>query len=104
MTEPKPFYDGRVHPVQVPRSNRTGSGQISREVTLRAYEVYRRLYGSQEALITGGCRGGFSVGELIAFLYARSFPEAEWREREREAIRGMNLDARRLSETDKGRE
>jgi len=54
-------------------------GRVSTEVTLRAYEVYQYLYGAQEALITGDCRGGFSTVELIAFLYARSFPQSEWR-------------------------
>jgi hypothetical protein len=29
------------------------------------------------------------VGELVAFLYARSFPEKEWRMRVDEALRGM---------------
>lgn len=42
----------------------------------------------QEAMVTGGCRGGFSTGELIAFLYARSFPKAEWSARVREAFNG----------------
>ena len=58
-------------------------------VTLRAYEVYSKVFGPQVALITGNCRGGFGVGELIAFLYARTFPENEWRERMDEALQGM---------------
>lgn len=71
------------HPVQ-------NDGRMRRapiDVTMRAYEVHCALYGEQKALVTGGCRGGFSVGELIAFLYARSFPKAEWRERFEEALR-----------------
>jgi hypothetical protein len=40
-------------------------------------------------LVTGNCRGGFSAGELIAFLYARSFPKSEWRARVDEAFHGM---------------
>jgi hypothetical protein len=56
-------------------------------VTLRAYEVYKHLWHEQEALITGECRGGFGVGELVALLYARSFPKGEWRDRFDEAIR-----------------
>lgn len=60
-------------------------------MTLRAYEVYKAVYGSQEAMITGGCRGGFGVGELIAFLYAHSFPQAEWRVRVDEAFDGLKL-------------
>jgi hypothetical protein len=51
--------------------------------------VYRKLYGAQEALITGQCRGGFGVGELIAFLYAHTYPESEWKERVDEALHGM---------------
>jgi len=58
-------------------------------VTRRAYEVYCKVYGSQAALITGDCRGGFGVGELIAFLYAHSFPESEWEKRVDEAFHGM---------------
>jgi len=78
------------HPVQTPlRTN--GRGQAPIAVTLAAYEVYRALYGEQNALITGECRGGFSVGELIAFLYARSFPKTEWRQRVDEAFRGLKV-------------
>lgn len=58
-------------------------------VTMRAYEVYCHLYGEQPAMVTDGCRGGFGAGELIAFLYARSFPKEEWRKRFDEAMRGM---------------
>jgi hypothetical protein len=57
-------------------------------VTLLAYEVYCHVYSPQEALVTGGCRGGFSTGELIAFLYARSFPKDQWRARVKEAFNG----------------
>lgn len=56
---------------------------------MRAYEVYCQLYSAQEAMVTGGCRGGFSAGELIAFLYAHSFPESEWRVRAEEAFNGL---------------
>lgn len=75
------------HPVQVKRYS-TGRGQVPRSVAMQAYEVYSHVYGAQEAMITGGCRGGFGAGELIAFLYARSFPKAEWRDRVDEAFRG----------------
>lgn len=60
-------------------------------VTLLVYEVYCEVFGPQEALITGNCRGGFSTGELVAFLYARSFPKGEWRERFDEALTGLNV-------------
>lgn len=39
-------------------------------------------------MVTGDCRGGFSTGELIAFLYAHSFPKEQWSERVDEAFRG----------------
>lgn len=58
-------------------------------MTLAAYEVYCKVYGPQEALITGNCRGGFGANELIAFLYARGFPKEEWSKRVEEALTGM---------------
>lgn len=77
------------HPVQRTSSLDREQGQVPQVVTLRAYEVYRHVHGEQVALITGNCRGGFGVGELIAFLYARSFPQSEWRQRVDEAFTGM---------------
>lgn len=77
-----------THPVQTHHWRR-GQAHCPTVVTLRAYEVYCHVWAPQEALITGGCRGGFSAGELVAFLYARSFPKAEWRDRFHEAINGM---------------
>lgn len=74
------------HPVQTVDGK---GGRISTKVTLAAYEVYSAVFAPQEALITGNCRGGFGTGELIAFLYARSFPRHEWRARFDEAIAGM---------------
>jgi hypothetical protein len=79
-----------THPVQIPRTHRD-QARVPTTVTMRAYEVYKVVYGPQEALVTGHCRGGFSAGELIAFLYAQTFPRAEWRERVDEAFRGMKL-------------
>lgn len=84
MAEPIP-----VHPVQATRGYGHPPAECPQSVTLRAYEVYKALYGEQQALITNECRGGFSTGELIAFLYARSFPREEWRQREEEAFNGM---------------
>lgn len=74
------------HPVQT--VDRKG-GKLSTLVTMRAYEVYCHKYGEQQAMVTGDCRGGMSTGELIAFLYARSFPQNEWRARVDEAFAGM---------------
>ncbi len=76
----------KTHPVQTVDHK---GGRLRTEVTLAAYEVYCHVYGPQKALMTGSCRGGFSTGELIAFLYARSFPEAEWNRRVDEAFSGM---------------
>lgn len=75
------------HPVQTPYMRR-GQAWAPKTVTMAAYEVYCHVYAPQEALVTGECRGGFSTGELIAFLYARSFPKAEWRHRVYEAFKG----------------
>jgi hypothetical protein len=78
-----------THPIQTECCRR---GWVApRAVTLRAYEVYKEVYGPQDALITGDCRGGFGVGELIGLLYAHSFPRAEWRTRVDEAFTGLRL-------------
>ena len=76
-----------THPVQTVDHR---GGRLRTEVTMRAYEVYRHVYGEQEAMITGSCRGGFGTSELIAFLYARSFPQHEWAMRVDEAFAGMD--------------
>lgn len=80
-----------THPIQVERTRNGRPGAAPQAVTLRAYEVYKACYGEQEALVTGWCRGGFGVGELIAFLYARSFPREEWQARVDEALDGLNV-------------
>lgn len=77
-----------THPVQ-------DDGRLKRVpqvVTLRAYEVYEEVYGAQVAMIDDegrGCRGGFGMTEMIAFLYAHSYPKSEWRQRVDEAFTGM---------------
>lgn len=78
-----------VHPVQRPHALAREQSVVPKAVTMRAYEVYCAVYGEQEAMVTGWCRGGFGVSELIAFLYARSFPQNEWRARVDEAFKGM---------------
>mgnify|MGYP001558145458 CR=1 FL=1 len=82
-----------THPVQVPYRKPDKATVCPQVVTMAAYEVYCHIYGPQEALVTGGCRGGFSVEELVACLYARSFPKDQWRVRVEQAFRGMKLDA-----------
>lgn len=78
-----------THPIQNHRQGDRRGSRVPKVVTLRAYEAYSHIYSSQQALVTGDCRGGFGVGELIAFLYARSFPKEEWQARFDEACRGM---------------
>jgi hypothetical protein len=78
-----------THPVQTHPQYGLRRARAPQAVTLRAYEVYSHIHRPQEAMITGDCRGGFGPGELIAFLYARSFPKAEWQARVQEAFRGM---------------
>lgn len=82
-----------THPVQLYNSNggRVGSGRINTLVSMAAYEVYCHVFGPQPAKVEGSCRGGFSAGELIGFLYARSFPKSEWRARFDEALNGMKV-------------
>lgn len=82
-----------THPVQLRNhiGQRVDGGKCPRVVTMLAYEVYCEVYGAQEALVTGDCRGGFGSNELVAFLYARSFPRNEWHKRVDEAFRGMEI-------------
>lgn len=87
MSEP------RMMPIQCATRDRKPA-VVPEAVYLRAYAVYSRVFGPQEAMVTGGCRGGFGVGELVAFLYAASFPPQEWRQRVDEAFNGMNLESR----------
>jgi hypothetical protein len=76
-----------THPVQNRKAHL--AARCPQVVTMRAYEVYCSVFRPQEGMVTGDCRGGFGVGELLAFLYARSFPQKEWSERFEEALRGM---------------
>jgi len=80
--------DVPTHPVQTKHVIHK-SARCPQVVTRRAYEVYCEVFAPQEALVNGDCRGGFSAGELIAFLYAYPFPESEWRKRVDEALHGM---------------
>jgi hypothetical protein len=79
-----------THPVQTPWRSTSAQAVAPTAVTMRAYEVYCHVFAPQEAMVTGECRGGFSAGELIAFLYAHSFPKEEWQTRVAEAFKGMH--------------
>lgn len=83
--------DRRLFPVQAPQRHKPTV--IPQPVYMAAYEVYCELWGPQEAMIdhARGCRGGFSAGEIVAMLYARSFPKQEWRRRFDEALKGATL-------------
>lgn len=80
--------DIETHPIQV---KSVPDAVCPKVVTMKAYEVYCYLFGRQEAMVIGGCRGGFSAGELIAFLYASSFPKSEWNTRVNEALAGLKV-------------
>lgn len=87
-----PTSEQRVFPMQTyDRRPNNERGQISEPVYMAAYEVYAHVHGPQEAMIDfgRGCRGGFTSGEILAFLYARSFPKAEWRQRVDEGSHNM---------------
>ena len=88
MSDESKITEVPVHPVQTHQQAIRQQAWCPQSVTLRAYEVYCHVYAPQEAMVTGSCRGGFSTGELIAFLYAHSFPKEEWRQRVDEAFRG----------------
>ena len=80
-------------PAQIPLSFRSSRGiTIPRAMHLRAYMVYCHIWGEQKALITGDCRGGFGICELLSFLYAYPFPKEQWKQRVREANQAMEKD------------
>lgn len=81
----------KMFPIQKGNLLPRDSATVRESVYMRAYEVYCHVYAPQEALITGTCRGGFGLGELVAFLYASGFPRDEWRDRVDEAFVGAKL-------------
>lgn len=82
--------ESKLFPIQVERF-RNKPSVVPEAVYMAAYEVYCHVFRPQPAMIEGECRGGFGVGELIAFLYAWKFPKAEWRQRFEEACKGMSV-------------
>ena len=80
----------RLFPIQTRYDHGRKQAKVAESIYMAAYEVYSHVYAPQQAMIDleKGCRGGFSLGELTAFLYARSFPKAEWRRRVDEAFNG----------------
>lgn len=82
MNENQPQIHRPIQSVPRPRE----PSKISDSVHMAAYEVYAHVFGPQDALIQGRCRGGFGIGEVIAFLYARSFPKEQWKKRVHEAL------------------
>lgn len=81
----------RRFPIQTAWKYGREQARIPESVYMAAYEVYSHVYGPQEAIVdfARGCRGGFGMGELIAFLYARPFPKDQWRMRVDEAFANM---------------
>lgn len=78
----------KMYPIQ--KHNRSHEqAQVMEAIYMRAYEVYCEVFRPQPALIMGGCRGGFGMGELTALLYAYPFPRSEWRKRTDEALAGI---------------
>lgn len=60
-----------IQPVAAPEKRAPVQGYtpgIPWSLHLEAYDAYRKRYGSQQALIEGGCRGGFGIGELDMFI------------------------------------
>lgn len=80
MSEPK------IWPIQQSHLRYGKQASVPKVVYMAAYEVYCHVYSPQQAIVEDDCRGGFGLGELTAFLYARSFPKEEWRARVDEAL------------------
>ena len=74
-------------PMRSDRADRK-AGRLPLSVAKHAYEVYTYIYPGQTFARLHE-RGGFGVGEVIAFLYARQFPQQQWRVLVDGAFRGM---------------
>ena len=71
---------------KMPIQKHDAPSSIHMAIYMRAYEVYCEIFSPQEHIISGDCRGGFGTLELIALLYAHSFPKNEWKSRFQEAF------------------
>ena len=83
-----------MFPIQAHHLPSRDQGLVPEPVYMAAYEVYRAIYGEQLAVIDlegRNCRGGFSTAELVAFLYAATFPREQWRAKVDEAFEGIAL-------------
>jgi hypothetical protein len=80
--------EAKLAPAQIGRNGAV----IPWAVHMAAYEVYCEVFRPQQALIEDRCRGGFGTVELLAFLYARSFPKSEWRQRTDEVFKQTKLE------------
>lgn len=62
------------------------SWSMPEQIVKKAYDVYSNLYNNRQTLEALNNRGGFHIIELLAFLYAASFPKELWREKVDEAL------------------
>lgn len=87
----------KFHPVQWGTRHALNYAKFPPEVTGKAYEVYHALYPGQ-TLERLNERGGLGVMEIIAFLYAHTYPPQEWARRVDQALRkeGAELPERNL--------
>lgn len=81
----------KLMPIQKSNLSYGDNAEVNSLVYMKAYEIYKYVHGHQQAMIEGNCRGGFGIGELVAFLYAGNFPKLEWRDRIEEAFQKMKL-------------
>lgn len=76
----------KFHPVQWGIRHTQQYPELPAEVIGKAYEVYHLLYPGQ-TLERLNERGGLGIIEVVAFLYAHTYPPAEWGRRVDEVLR-----------------
>jgi hypothetical protein len=82
----------KLSPIQMPRSSYTYKGKVQEGISRQAYAVYSHIYGDSQSFERLNERGGFGIGELVAYLYAHSYPKVEWRKRADAAFYMMALE------------